>query len=137
MIAPFLNAGEVGKILEGLSEITPGKLHVEIEKLLNALGCSAVQANCGELALEKYIEAQRRGEPFNAVILDLTVPGGMGGKPTMEKLLQIDPHVKAIVASGYSNDPIMANYKDYGFSGVVSKPYKLEELKRVLDQLDM
>ena len=73
--------------------------------------------------------------PFDAVIMDLTVPGGMGGKETMEKLLEIDPSVTAIVSSGYANDPIMSNYKQYGFSGVVPKPYKIEDVNKVLKDL--
>ncbi len=70
--------------------------------------------------------------PFNAVILDLTVPGGMGGKESIKKLSEIDPNVKAIVSSGYSNDPVMANFREYGFSGVYSKglnnPYEMSKI---------
>ena len=69
---------------------------------------------------------------FDVVILDLTVPGGMGGRETMEKLLKIDPAVKAIVCSGYSNDPIMTEYAKYGFRGVIAKPYEPEELGKTL-----
>ncbi len=65
---------------------------------------------------------------FDAVVLDLTIPGGMGGIETIRKLLTINRDVKAIVASGYSNDPTMANFKDYGFSGTVAKPYGIEDL---------
>ncbi len=65
--------------------------------------------------------------------MDLTVPGGMGGRETLLKLVEIDPKIKAIVSSGYSNDPIMSDYKKYGFSGVVAKPYSAEELSRTLD----
>ena len=69
---------------------------------------------------------------LNAVILDLTVPGGMGGKEVIRKLLEIDPNVKAIVSSGYSTDPIMSGFKEYGFSGVDAKPYNLEQMKKML-----
>lgn len=66
------------------------------------------------------------------MILDLTIPGGMGGKETIRKLLEINPEVKAIVSSGYSNDPVLANYRDYGFCSVVSKPYRIKELREAL-----
>jgi two-component system, cell cycle sensor histidine kinase and response regulator CckA len=65
--------------------------------------------------------------------LDLTVPGGMGGGETIRRLIEIDPEIRAIVSSGYSNDPVMSDYKSYGFSGVVAKPYTTEELSRTLD----
>ena len=74
-------------------------------------------------------------QPFDAVIMDLTIPGGMGGKEAIKRLLEIDPEVKAIVSSGYSNDPIMADFKKYGFCGVVAKPYTLEELGEALSVL--
>ena len=66
------------------------------------------------------------------MIMDLTIPGGMGGKETISELKVYDVQVKAIVSSGYSNDPVMANFKDYGFSGVVIKPYRMDELSQVL-----
>ena len=69
------------------------------------------------------------------VILDLTIPGGMGGKETIERLLELDPDVKAIVSSGYSNDPVVANYRDYGFTTVVSKPYMMDELREALQSV--
>ena len=64
--------------------------------------------------------------------MDLTVPGAMGGRETMELLLRIDPGVRAIVSSGYSNDPVLADYRKYGFSGVVKKPYSVAELSRIV-----
>jgi CheY-like chemotaxis protein len=72
------------------------------------------------------------GAPFDAVIMDLTVPGGMGGREAMERLLEIDPTVTAIVSSGYSNDPVMANYREYGFQAVLTKPYQLHDLEQVV-----
>jgi len=65
----------------------------------------------------------------------LTVPGGMGGKEAIEEIRKIDPGVKAVVSSGYSDDPVMADYQDYGFSGVIAKPYRLAELSRVLNNV--
>ncbi len=72
------------------------------------------------------------GLPFDFVILDLTIPGGMGGKKAIKKILQIDPKAKVIVSSGYSNDPVMANYKEYGFSGVIAKQFQLKNLQKTI-----
>ena len=67
--------------------------------------------------------------------MDLTIPGGMGGKETVIEIFKIDPEAKVIVSSGYSNDPVMSDYKSYGFSGVVSKPFKMQELSSVLNKI--
>ncbi len=91
----------------------------------------------GAEAIEHYRKAKESGRPFDAVILDLTVPGGMGGKDVIKKMLELDPGVKAIVSSCYSTDPIMSDFKDYGFSGVVAKPYKFEQLEETLHTLLM
>ena len=71
------------------------------------------------------------------MILDLTVPGGIGGKKTLARLLEIDPQVKAIVSSGYSDDPIMADFQKYGFSAVIAKPYRISELGKILREVVM
>ena len=105
--------------------------------MLKFLGYKVEFARDGIEAIELYKKAKESGKPFDAVILDLTVPGGMGGKEAFGKLLEIDPEVKAIVSSGYSNDPIMADYKEYGFRGVVAKPYKLRELSEELHRVIM
>ena len=108
-----------------------------VGSMLGRLGYLVEFAKNGEEAIAKYKEAKKIGDPFHAVILDLTIPGGMGGKKTLDKLLKIDPNVKAIVSSGYSNDPIMANYEKHGFKAVVAKPFDLKELdstiKKVLE----
>jgi CheY-like chemotaxis protein len=83
-------------------------------------------------AIDLYQEAKDAGTPFDAVIMDLTIPGGMGGNETLERLLAIDPNVRAILSSGYLNAPIMAEYKKYGFSGVVTKPYSINDLGETL-----
>jgi two-component system, cell cycle sensor histidine kinase and response regulator CckA len=88
----------------------------------------------GRSAIQAYRQAVQTGCPYDLVILDLTVPGGMGGKEVMAELLQIDSDVNAIVSSGYHNDPVMANYRDFGFSGIVAKPYKVRELVRTVQQ---
>ncbi|MFA4907948.1 MAG: ATP-binding protein, partial [archaeon] len=106
-----------------------------IGSILSGLGFHVDFAENGDQALQKYNDAMRSGQPFHAVILDLTIPGGMGGKETIGHLLKIDPNVKAIVSSGYSNDPLMANYKDYGFCGVVAKPYDINQLISVMKSI--
>ncbi len=73
-----------------------------------------------------------RGQRFDVVVLDLTVPGGMGGKECLGRLKELDPHVCALASSGYSNDPIMSHYLDHGFCGVIAKPYSLTELGEAL-----
>jgi PAS domain S-box-containing protein len=101
--------------------------------MLPTLGYEAEVAKDGVEAIELFSQAQGSAESFAAVILDLTVPAGMGGKETIEKLLKIDPQVKAIVSSGYSDDPIMADFQEYGFIAVIAKPYKVAELGKVLN----
>jgi two-component system, cell cycle sensor histidine kinase and response regulator CckA len=103
--------------------------------LLEHLGYSYETAKDGSEALELYRTALQNGQPFDAVILDLTVPGGMGGQESLVHLRALDPEVKAIVSSGYFHDPIVANYRAHGFSGVVSKPYTIEEMSETLHRL--
>ncbi len=102
------------------------------QELLEALGYEVQLAEDGSQATEQYVKANDLGTPFDVVILDLTIPGGMGGKETIRMLQNVDPDVKAIVSSGYSNDPIMASFEQYGFSGVLAKPYGLKEISSVL-----
>lgn len=106
-----------------------------ISEMLDSLGYSAEFAKNGSEAIECYRRAYESGEPFDAVILDLTVPGGMGGKETIKGLLGVDSGIKAIVSSGYSNDPIMAEFREYGFKGVIAKPYKPAELNEILQSV--
>jgi CheY-like chemotaxis protein len=101
-------------------------------RILSRLGYEADSASDGSQAIEKFADAKESGRPFDAVILDLTVPGGMGGKETIENLLRIDPQIKAIVSSGYSDDPVMADFQKYGFSEVIAKPYRVVALSKVL-----
>ena len=89
----------------------------------------------GTQAIEQYTQARESGQPFDAVILDLTIPGGVGGKEVIEKLLEIDPGVKAIVTSGYSTDPVMSAFREYGFSAAATKPYSISELAKTLRSL--
>ena len=103
--------------------------------ILEQLGYQAVCVENGSRAAAVYRQAQEEGAPFAAVILDLTVPGGVGGKDAIKLLLEMDPQVKAIVCSGYSTDPVMANHLAYGFSAVLSKPYRPHDLSKVLLEL--
>ncbi|KPA09909.1 multi-sensor hybrid histidine kinase [Candidatus Magnetomorum sp. HK-1] len=108
-----------------------------VGRMLNSMGYETEFALDGLEAIEKFREAYQSQNPFNLVILDLTVPGGMGGRKTIMELLKIDNNIKALVSSGYSNDPIMANYDNYGFCGVVPKPYTKTELSEVLNTVNM
>lgn len=99
----------------------------------SALESFGYQVECvenGTQAIASYRLALAQGAPYLGVILDLTIPGGMGGRDTMRALLAIDPKVNAIVSSGYSNDPIMANFSAYGFCGRIAKPYQIDDLRR-------
>ena len=100
--------------------------------MLTKLGYEVVVAEDGQTAVDLYRKAFDQGRPFDAVILDLTVPGGMGGKETIKRLIEIDKNVRAIVSSGYSNDPVIANYTHYGFHGAVQKPYLVQEMSQML-----
>jgi PAS domain S-box-containing protein len=99
---------------------------------LAALGHEAVLVKDGAEAISTYQEMQESDSPIDLVILDLTIPGGMGGKETAQKLLQLNPEAKLIVASGYSNDPVMAEYSEYGFRAAVAKPFTLKELRKAI-----
>jgi CheY-like chemotaxis protein len=100
--------------------------------MLHLLGYRATTCASGEEAVSRYKAAQGSDMPFDVVILDLTVPGGMGGRETAGKILAFDPGARLIVSSGYSIDPVMAHYKEYGFCGAVVKPYRINELMEVL-----
>ena len=103
-----------------------------VGRIFEKLGYQVTGASDGSEALELYRDARESGEPFDVVILDLTIPGGMGGKDAVKELLEIDPDVTAIVSSGYSNDPVMANFKEHGFCGAVPKPFRPGELANML-----
>ena len=96
--------------------------------MLKHLGYRVTTCENGTEAIRHYKAARESGSPFSAVIMDLTIPGGMGGKEAAQQILAIDPKARLIVSSGYSTDPIMADYGTYGFVGAVAKPYKLAEL---------
>ncbi len=104
-------------------------------ELLEYLGHRVFYAPSGEDVLEMYQVAKEQAQAFDAVILDLVVPEGMGGKSTVKQLLEYDPKAKAIVSNGYFNDPVMVNYSEYGFRGIITKPYTLDEVNRVVREV--
>lgn len=107
------------------------------QDMLQNIGYEATTTVNGNETIKLYRKAKEENQPYDAVILDLTIPGGMGGKETVQALKDMNSDVKAIVSSGYSNDPIMADFKKYGFSGVIAKPYKTKELSEVLHKAIM
>jgi CheY-like chemotaxis protein len=106
-----------------------------VANLLEGLGAAVATAADGGQALERYRQAVAAGTPFDLVIMDLTIPGGMGGKEAAAQLLRIDPDARIIVSSGYSTDPVLANYRDYGFSGRLIKPFRMAELRQALEAI--
>lgn len=103
--------------------------------MLETLGYKAEFALEGQQAVDKYAEAQQSGAPFDVVVMDLVIPCGMGGREAMERLLAIDPQAKVIVSSGYSNNSVISDYENYGFSGVIKKPYRATELSKIIQQV--
>lgn len=103
-----------------------------VAAMLEHLGYEAITARDGHEAIRLFVEARDAGRPISAVIMDLTVPGGMGGHEAAQRLRQLDPDVRLVVSSGYSNDPIMADCGSYGFVGSIAKPYQLEELEETV-----
>jgi len=106
-----------------------------VSDMLENIGYEPTLAVDGAQAVEIYKKAKESGYTFDAVIVDLTIPGGMGGKEAIRELKEIDPEIKAVVSSGYSTDPIMANFREYGFSDVIAKPYKSKKLSEVLHRV--
>jgi len=102
--------------------------------MIEYLGYRIDTAATGKKAIDKFRHARDSGSPFDIVILDLTIQGGPGGEEVIRDLLKIDPEVKALISSGYSTHPIMSDYRKYGFSGVMEKPYRVEELSNILSR---
>lgn len=105
--------------------------------LLEDMGYQVMTARDGKEAIELYKTAMNEGRAVDAVIMDITVPGGMGAMETLPELLKIDCNVKAIVSSGYSQDPVMSSYKEYGFAAALPKPYRMAELAAVLERISV
>jgi two-component system cell cycle sensor histidine kinase/response regulator CckA len=106
-----------------------------LSEILTHYGYITEFASDGAQAIELYRNAKDSKDPFDAVIMDLTIAGGIGGKETIKELIKLDPDVKAIVSSGYSNDPIMANCGEYGFCGIISKPFTIDDLIKTLQDV--
>ncbi|MFC1841419.1 ATP-binding protein, partial [Thermodesulfobacteriota bacterium] len=106
-----------------------------IGRMLKNLGYESEFAQDGAEVIRMFKEAKKAGKPYDAVILDLTIPGGMGGKESIDELLKIDPEIKAIVSSGYSDDPVLSNFQDYGFKGMMPKPFESHLLSKVLHEV--
>lgn len=104
-------------------------------RLLARLGYAVETARDGAEAVALFAAARDRGEPFDVAILDLSVPAGMGGEVCLRKLLRLDPNVRALLSSGYPNDPVCLKALEIGFRAVLGKPYELSELIRALEAI--
>jgi CheY-like chemotaxis protein len=102
------------------------------EKTLSRIGYEVVSAKDGDEAVVLYKKAEEAGTPIDLIIMDLTIPGGVGGKDAVKKIHEINPAAKVIVSSGYSNDPVMADFNKYGFCGTMVKPFLMRELEDVV-----
>ena len=112
-----------------------GAIRRAARHLLAGIGYDVECAEDGAEAVERYQAACDEGRPFDVVLLDLTVPGGMGGRECIGRLREIDPAVKAIVWSGYSGEPVLAESRRHGFQAFLPKPFTLEQLSEALDRV--
>jgi PAS domain S-box-containing protein len=108
-----------------------------LKVMLMRLGYNVEEVDDGKKAIELYRTALEQGRKFSVVIMDLTIPGGMGGKEAVRYVLDIDPEAVVIVSSGYSDDPVMSRYRDYGFREVLPKPYDIKTLKATLERVSL
>ncbi len=106
-----------------------------VSRMLELMGYDVASAADGEEAVRLYIEAAEKGSGFDVVILDLSVQRGMGGRDAATKLIEYDPDVVALVSSGFVGDPVLQNYREYGFRGVIPKPYTSDELREGLSRV--
>jgi two-component system cell cycle sensor histidine kinase/response regulator CckA len=131
-VAEAVPLGGSGRILVMDDDVAIRDL---LRELLTSVGYTVVVAGDGTEALACFQRAQAEGQPFHAVILDITIPGGLGGLDTIARLRALDPQVKALISSGYATDPVMANYAQYGFDGVVPKPYTVQRVQQTLQRV--
>jgi CheY-like chemotaxis protein len=106
-----------------------------VAEMLRVIGYQPTTVEDGERAVAAYRDALENDQRFDVVILDLTIRGGVGGVVTAGRILDLDPTAKVVVSSGYSHDPVMAEYRTHGFSGVMAKPYNIEKLSSVLQNM--
>jgi two-component system cell cycle sensor histidine kinase/response regulator CckA len=110
-------------------------VRVVATEMLEALGHDVEAARGGDEAIVRFLDARKSGKPFDVVILDLTVKGGIGGEQTFRKIREIDSHVLAVVSSGYADNPVVAGFRSYGFAAFLNKPYKIDALRDCLSAL--
>lgn len=144
VIKPANQIAEEPESLEPLSGqgriliLDDDKLVIQTAKgIIENLGYKTDTADKPSNAIEKYRNEFENGNRYKFVIMDLTIPGDLGGKDVVKELLKIDPDVRAIVSSGYSTDPVMANYRDYGFTGILEKPYRTEEIVNLIRKIEV
>ncbi len=106
-----------------------------VSHALTPMGFTVTETHDGAEAIKVYQEARNEGDPFVAVISDLTIPGGMGGQEAIKRLREIEPSIRAIVSSGYATDPVMSRYQEYGFVGCIAKPYEISDLCRIVQEV--
>ena len=104
-------------------------------EVLKFLNYDVMSAKDGLTAIDLYKKEKAAGAPFDIVILDLSVPNGLGGKETIEHLRNFDPAVKAVISSGYTNDPVVQDFSHYGFSERLTKPYNIKDMKNLLENV--
>ena len=136
-IAPAEKTKETGRSGSGRILVMDDDATVRnvLSSMLDMLGFEVTLAEDGQKAIDFYLDSMKAGKPFTAVILDLTVPGGVGGQEAIRQLLKHDPKVKAFVSSGYADGSIMANFRDYGFIGAIPKPYRIKDLNIIIETL--
>lgn len=106
-----------------------------IVRNLESAGCEVTPTADGQETVDRYRQACDTGAPYDLLVMDLSIPGGMGGAQAMEQILRIDPAARAIVSSGYNDDPVMSRYLDYGFRAVLPKPYQPQELRSLVEEM--
>ncbi len=131
---PEKTAGKEGKLKVLLMDDEP-LIRDMVTTMLTLFGHQVQTVIDGREAIDCYCRAMDSNEPFDVVIMDLTIPGGMGGKEAAARLLKIDPHARLIVSSGFSTDPVVADFRQYGFSATISKPYTGDTMRRVLQEV--